>query len=247
VRRVLDYSDAVLEVVRSWWPVWSPQAALRSVRAVLVVPTVFALTYRGIGDPQMATFATFGGFATLVMASFSGSWRDKLVAHLTLAVAASVLIVIGTAVNATAWLAALVTVPVGFAVLFAGVAGPNAAAGVTAAMLAYVLPAASPGSMDMLGSRLAGWWLATVVGTAAVLLITAPAPAERLADRAAACARGLADRLDAALAGTASDADRDAALDAKHQLLSAFTATPYRSSGSCSPPPPPRCARCRRC
>ena len=39
--------------------------------------------------------------------------------------------------------AAIVTVPVTFAVFFAGITGPNAASGVTGALLAYVLPAAS--------------------------------------------------------------------------------------------------------
>lgn len=217
--------------VKSWIPVWSRPAALRTLRAVLVVPVLFALTYKVIGDAQMATFATFGGFATLVMASFAGSVRDKAIAHLGLGLAATVLIVIGTAVNGTAWIAALVTLPVAFAVLFAGLAGPNAAAGVTAAMLAYVLPAASPGSMHMIGSRLAGWWLATVAGTIVVLLLNTRPAADRVRVCAAACARALGEQLDAAVRGEPSADLRAASMAAKHELLSAFTATPYRPTG----------------
>ncbi|BCJ34071.1 FUSC family protein [Actinocatenispora thailandica] len=211
---------------------WSSAAAFRAVRAMVVVPGLFALTYEVIGDLQMATFAAFGGFATLVLASFSGTRRDRALAHGGLAVAGSALLVLGTAVNASPWVAAAVTLPVTFLVLFAGIAGPNAAAGGTAALLAYVLPAASPGTIDMLGSRLAGWWLASVVGAAAVLLLSPRPPGDRLRAAVAASAGALADRLDAALRGAGTDADRAAALAAKHELLAAFTATPYRPTGS---------------
>jgi uncharacterized membrane protein YccC len=222
------YARRVLRLLRG---LWSVPAGLRAVRAVLVVPGLFAVTYVVIGDGQMATFAAFGGFATLVMAGFVGNRRDKLVAHAGLAVAGSVLLVAGTAVNSSTVAATLVTVPVAFAVLFAGIGGPNAAAGGTAALLAYVLPAASPGSMDMLPSRLAGWWLAAVVGTAAVLLLSPRPPADRLRAAVAANAVALADYLDAALKGEPCEKHREAATGAKHELLTAFTATPYRPTG----------------
>ena len=73
-----------------WWRVtWSVPAAMRAVRATIVMPTLFALTYKVIGDLQMATFAAFGSFATLVLASFGGSRRDKASAHLQLALVGS--------------------------------------------------------------------------------------------------------------------------------------------------------------
>ena len=113
----------------AWWPAWSVPAALRALRAVLVIPTLFALCYEGFGNPQMALFAAFGGFANLVVASFGGSKRDKIVAHLGLAVTGSIGLIIGTAVVEVKWLAVLVTIPVAFGIFFAGVAGPNAASG----------------------------------------------------------------------------------------------------------------------
>ncbi|MGF6880547.1 putative membrane protein YccC [Nocardia sp. GAS34] len=179
---------------------WSMPAALRALRAALVVPGLFALTAKAIGNMDMATFAAFGGFATLVMASFGGSRRDKLLGHLGLAVVGSVLLAIGTVVHTIVWLAVVVTLVVGFAVLFAGVIGPNVAAGGTAALLAFVLPAASPGAIEAIPSRLAGWWLASIVGTAAVLLISPRPNSDGVRAAAATLARALADRLDAALA-----------------------------------------------
>jgi uncharacterized membrane protein YccC len=216
---------------REWLPVWSKPAALRAVRATLVVPGLFALTYEVIGNLQMATFAAFGGFATLVLATFGGTRRDKLIAHAGLAVTGSVLLIIGTAVNSNTALAASVTLVVAFAVLFAGVAGPNAASGGAAAMLAYVLPAASPGTNDMIPDRLAGWWLASVAGTIAVLVLSPPPPGDRLRSAAARLSAALGDQLTAALSGDVRPEHRAATIDAKHELMAAFTATPYRPTG----------------
>jgi hypothetical protein len=204
---------------------------MRAVRATIVVPGLFALTYQVVGNLQLATFTAFGGFATLVMASFGGRRRDKLVAHLGLAVASSVLIVIGTAVSSIPVLAALVTLPVVFAVLFAGIAGPNAASGSTAALLAYVLPATSSAAMNTVPDRLAGWWLASIVGTLAVLLFSPRLPGQQLRNACAASACALADQLDAALAGDMSTTYRAKSIEAKLGLLAAFTATPYRPTG----------------
>jgi uncharacterized membrane protein YccC len=212
-------------------PVWSTPAAYRALRATLVVPALFAITYKVIGNLQMATFAAFGGFATLVLASFGGTRRNKLIAHLTLGVVGSVLLVIGTAVASTTAVAALVTMPVVFCVLFAGIAGPNAASGGTAALLAYVLPAASPGTIGMIPSRLAGWWLATVVGTAAVLVLSPRSASDRVRTAAADCAKALADQLAVSLAGCATAGDTDRTIAAKRALVSTFGATPYRPTG----------------
>lgn len=218
-----------------WFPSWSKAAALRAIRAAIVIPTLFALCDQVIGNLQMATFAAFGGFATLVLAGFAGTRRDKLIAHSALALAGTVLIVIGTAVNASVALAVVVTLPVTFLVFFAGVAGPNAASGATAALLAYVLPAASPGALSMIPDRLAGWWLASIAGTAAVLALSPPAGASRLRGAAEAMCAALADGVDAALAGAAVEAAVAACLDAKHELLAAFTATPLRPTGLATP------------
>lgn len=179
----------------------------------------------------MSTFAAFGCFATLVLASFAGDRRERLVAHTGLAVTGSVLVVIGTAVSYSTVLAALVTLVVAFAVLFAGVTSANAASGATAALLGYVLPAASPGTIGMIPWRLAGWWLASVVGTAAVLIVYSPPPDSNLRRAAAQCARSLAAELDTALAGTLTQAHSTAAKEAKLALMKASIEAPYRPTG----------------
>src|SRR5690242_7961478 len=214
-----------------WLPVWSVPAAMRAVRTTLVMPTLFAITSQVVGNPQMATFAAFGSFATLLLVAFGGGWRDKLIAHAGLALAGSVLLTIGTLVSSSTLLAALVTVPVAFAVFFAGVIGPNVAAGAIAALLPYVLPAASPGTVSMIPDRLAGWLLASVVGTAAVLLLSPPSPGDKLKRSAANLASELVSELEAMLRGDARPEQLEACIAAKHELLSQFTSTPYRPTG----------------
>ncbi|HEY2506951.1 MAG TPA: FUSC family protein [Streptosporangiaceae bacterium] len=215
-----------------WWRVsWSVPAAMRAVRATIVIPSLFALTFKVIHDEQMVLFAVFGGFGALVLSSFGGSRADKALAHLGLAVAGSVTLIIGTLVSSSTWLAAVVTVPVAFAVYFSGSLGPNAAAGVTACLLAYVLPVASIGSAAMLGSRLAGWWLAAAASTAAVVLLSPPSPGDRLRSLTAASATALSAQLGGAVRGTATPSDREASVAAKQQLMDLFVAAPYRPIG----------------
>jgi uncharacterized membrane protein YccC len=192
---------------------------------------LFAITDELIGNLQMATFAAFGSFATLVLSSFGGTRRDKLRAHALLAVAGSALLTIGTAVNSSTLLAATITVPVTFAVFFSGVAGPNAASGVTGALLAYVLPAASPGTIDMIPDRLAGWWLASVAGTAAVLVLSPRPGTDALRRAMSRMAATLATETEQAVRGDIGEQHLAAAMAAKHELLGTFDATPYRPLG----------------
>jgi uncharacterized membrane protein YccC len=226
--------ESAQKVTRSrlaWRPAWSRPAVMRALRAVLVIPAVFALTYEGFGNLQMALFAAFGGFAHLIVASFGGSRRDKIVAHLGLAVTGSVALVIGTAVSGIEWLAVLVTIPVAFGIFFAGVAWPNAASGVNGALFGYLLPVATPGTVSMIPERLAGWWVASVAASVAVLLLSPPSPGDRLRAAAAGSARELAARLETSVSGTPGTADRDAFKKARNELTSVFASTPYRPTG----------------
>jgi len=217
-------------MAQPWWkPVWSVPAAIRAVRAAIVVPALFALTLKVIKDPQMALFATFGGFATLVIANFGGTRKDKLIAHTGLALAGCLALIIGTLVSGTTWLAAITTIPVTFAIFFAGVAGPNAVSGSTAAMFAYVLPVASAGGVATIPARLEGWLLASAVGTAAVLLVSPRTPGDRLRAAAAGLAGELASRVLAAANGDTTQPQMMRA--AKEKLQAAFTAAPYRPTG----------------
>jgi uncharacterized membrane protein YccC len=216
-------------------PIWSPAAALRAVRTTIVAAGLFALTDEVLGNPQVATFAAFGSFATLLLSSFGGTVRDRLRAHLGLALAGSALLTIGTLVSGSVLLATLVTLPITFIVFYAGVLGPNAASGGIGAMLAYVLPVASPGTVAMIPDRLAGWWLASVVGTAAAIAIAPRAGANPLRAALRSSVDAIADAIRAGLDGAPVQQPLERCTAAKQDLLGVFTATPYRPLGLAAP------------
>jgi uncharacterized membrane protein YccC len=211
--------------------VWSPDAALRAIRATIVVPSILAVTFLVIGNGQMALFAVFGSFASLVLSTFAGTRRDKAIAHLGLTIVGTISIVVGTAVSGITWLAVLVTVPFALAIFLAGVAGPNASSGVTAALLTYVLPVASPGGLSTLPSRLEGWWLASAVCAAAVLLVSRRPAGDALRAAASDCAATLASFLDAVAHGRGTAQERDQVKAARAKVMDRFVATPYRPTG----------------
>ncbi|MBV9207565.1 MAG: FUSC family protein, partial [Actinobacteria bacterium] len=218
-----------------WSLAWSTDAGLRGLRATLVIPALFAFADQVVGNLQMATFASFGAYATLVMSSFGGTRRDKALAHLGLALTGTALVVIGTLVSSSALLASLVAVPVTFVILFAGAIEPNAASGAMGALVPFVLSAVSAGTASMIPERLAGWWLASVAGTAAVLLLSPRPPADRLHAAGAALAGSLADELESALLGSADGGLRAVSLARNEALRAAFAATPYRPTGLAAP------------
>ena len=127
------------------------------------------------------------------------------------------------------------TVPVAFCVLFSGIVGPNAASGAVAALVAYVLPASSRAPFNVVPDRLAGWWLASVFGTLAVLVLAPRPPGDRLRASAAKLAAALADQLDGGLVRKCTKADSEAAMAAKHALMNAFDVSPYRPTGLAVP------------
>ncbi|MGO9156121.1 FUSC family protein [Mycobacterium sp.] len=215
------------------WVTWSTSAAIRAVRATIVVTGLFALTLEVIGDrqQQMCLFATFGALSTVVFTDFGGTRRDVFLAQLGLAGTAGLALTIGTVVNQNLWLATLVTIAVAFVIFFAGVIGPNAAGATSTALLAYVLAVASPGTAETIPHRLAGWWLASAVSTAAILLVPTKNPGDRLRASAAAAAAALGRQLRAAVRGAAAPAETATSLAATNALREAFAATPYRPTG----------------
>ena len=75
-------------------------------------------------------------------------------------------------------------------------------------MFAYVLPVVSVGGAADDSDRLEGWWMASVAGTIAVLLLSPPAPGNRLRAAAAELSGELANRVRAAADGQATSPRR---------------------------------------
>src|SRR5438309_3020112 len=216
-------------------------ALRRAGRAALIMPTMFALGDKVIGNPTVATFAAFGSFAMLLLVDFPGPIRERLIDQAALGLMCAVLICLGTLVSQTTWLAALAMALVAFAVLFAGVVSSVLAGATTSLLLAFILPVSLPATASSIPDRVAGWGLAALVSLPAIALLW-PAPA-RSPVRAAAigACRALAERLRADVTymsgggGEGAEKVHRAAItradDAIHALHEIFFATPYRPTG----------------
>ena len=170
-------------------------ALRRAARAAIVMPGMFALGDKVIGNAELATFAAFGSFATLVLVDFGGPTRDRLQAQAMLGLAGGVLVCVGTAASRNAWLAAVAMGLIGFAVLFAGVVSSVLAGATTSLLLAFILPVSLPGSVSSIPDRLAGWGMAAAASLVAIAVLW-PAPArDALRGPAVAACRALAARL----------------------------------------------------
>jgi uncharacterized membrane protein YccC len=225
---------------RQWLAQHDPDfAALRRAgRTAIVMPAMFAIGDRLIGNPVLATFAAFGSFAMLLLVDFGGPLRERLQAQATLALAGLVLVCLGTLASQNVWVAAAATAVVGFAVIFAGVVSSVLAGATTSLLLAFVLPVTLAGPPSSVPDRLAGWAMASAGALFAVGLLW-PAPTRSLLRSAAVSAcRTLAGRLRAEVAYTLSDRDEVFARDRDHAVAQAneavgalrkgFLATPYR-------------------
>ena len=220
-------------------------ALRRAARAAIIMPAMFALGDKVIGNPQVATFAAFGSFAMLLLVDFGGSMAERLQAQAALVVTGGVFVCLATLASQTAWLAAVAMAVVGFGVIFAGVVSSVLAGASTALLLAFILPVSLAAPASAVPDRLAGWGMAGGAALVATALLW-PAPArDRLRGAAAAACRALAARLSAGVAYLLSGMDGQFALDRDHAaaqadqavqaLRSAFLATPYRPTGLSTP------------
>src|ERR1700691_6078838 len=152
-------------------------AALRRAgRTAIVMPAMFALGDKVIGNAAVATFAAFGSFAMLLLVDFSGPMRERLQAQAALAVVGGVFVCAGTLASGAAWLAASAMAIAGFGVLFAGVVSSVLAGATTSLLLAFILPVSLTAPASAVPDRLAGWGMAGGVALVATAFLW-PAPA----------------------------------------------------------------------
>ena len=146
-------------------------ALRRAARAAILMPAMFAVGDKVVGNPTIATFAAFGSFAMVLLVDFRGPLRVRLQEQAALALVGGGFICLGTLASRTAWLAALAMALVGFAVLFAGVVSSVLAAAATALLLAFILPVSLAGPASSVPYRLAGWGMAAGAAMIAVAVL----------------------------------------------------------------------------
>ncbi len=227
-------------MLRDWLAEHDPaHAALRrAMRAAIVMPGLFALGDKALGEPVVATFMAFGSFAMLLLVDFPGPVGDRVRDQAALVLACGVLICLGTLASRSTTAAAIVMALVAFAVLFLGSVSSVLAGASTALLLAFILAVSLPAGASAIPDRLAGWGIAGGVSLFAIALLW-PAPVRNpVRGGATEACRALAARLRAEVAfanGEVSAEERNViavrAQEAVGQLQRAFFATPYRPSG----------------
>src|SRR2546429_6098857 len=82
-------------------------ALRRATRAAIIMPAMFALGDKVIGNPQLATFAAFGSFAMLLLVDFGGPMAERFQAQAALAVTGGGVVCPATPASPTLWVAAV--------------------------------------------------------------------------------------------------------------------------------------------
>ena len=176
-------------------------ALRRAARAAIVMPGLFALSVKVIGNPTVAAFAAFGSFAMLLLASFGGPLADRLrvagrvrarrcgpdrarnrgldrrLAGSRRRPPSSPSPCCSQASSAPCWPARR-----------------------SALLIAFILPTSLPGSISTVPDRLAGWGMAAGAALIAVDVLWPVPSREPLRAPAVAAVRALAARLRAHLA-----------------------------------------------
>ncbi len=217
-------------------------ALRRAGRTAVVLPAVVAIAVELIGTPDLALFAAFGGFATLLFVDFCGPMRERLSAQINLVIAGAVLICLGTLASQAVWAAVAATFVVAFVVLFAGVVSSVLASATTALLVGFILPVTLPGSVSSIPDRLAGWLLSGAASLIAIAVLW-PAPVREplrvsTAQACASLARRLRAEVDRVPGGCEPPQVRadvnvpaDEASTAVAALRASFFGTSYRPSG----------------
>ncbi len=204
----------------------------RSVRAAVIMPSVFALAHWLFSNPQVGLFGAFGSFALLLLVEFTGRPRTRLVSYGGLYLAGSCSIVLGTVVSTYKVAAVIAMLLVGFAVLYAGIVAPQAATASTAALLTFVLPVSVAQPASAVGPRMVGWTMAAAACTGACLLIWPPPWHDNLRRRLAEAVSAVASLADARARGV-SDPEASAAVTSQlARLREQFSGTPYPPTGA---------------
>lgn len=169
----------------------------RALRAVAVIAPLFVLSVAVLRQPQMTVFVVFGGFSLLVLADFGGPRRARAMAYVVGVAGGAALVAVGTLISPVPWLAALVTLLIGFSLQLSGTLGGYVTAAQTMLMFSFVLAVAVPAPPEAIGLRVAGWALAGAASTIAGVFLWPRFEVARLHREAAAASRALADLVDA--------------------------------------------------
>ena len=146
----------------------------RSVRAAIVVPSLFALALIVFKQPELAGFAVLGTFAHQVLVNYDTAGRVRFVQSAMLTALGAIILSLGTLASGSAWLAVSGAIAVGFLSEVPPLTSGRIAAIRRALLLAFMLAVAVPAPASYVFVYLAGWLIAGIIAQPALFLIWIP-------------------------------------------------------------------------
>lgn len=146
----------------------------RSVRAAIVVPSLFALALFVFKQPELAGFAVFGTFAHQVLVNYDAAGRARFVQSAMLTALGAIMLSLGTLASGSAWLAVSGAIAAGFLSEIPPLTSGRIAVIRQASLLAFMLAVAVPAPASSVFPYLAGWLIAGIIAQPALFLIWIP-------------------------------------------------------------------------
>jgi Fusaric acid resistance protein-like len=146
----------------------------RSLRATIVVTSLFALAFLVIQQPEAAGFAVFGTFAHQVLVNYDTARTARFAQSAMLTLLGSIMLSLGTLASTSVWLAVGGTVVVGFLSELPLLSGGHVGAIRRALLLSFMVAVAAPAPAFSVLPYLAGWLTAGIIAQPALLLIWVP-------------------------------------------------------------------------
>jgi Fusaric acid resistance protein-like len=215
------------------FPQW---AARRAIRAGILVPGTFAISYLLLDNPTAALFSAFGSVTMLLYVDFGGPIRPRVQSQAVLIASTLVLLCVGTVAAQNIWVGTAATLVVTFVILFSGIISSVLASAQTSLLISFLLPLTLPGSLDVLPDRLLGWLIAAAGSLIAITLIWRGPTNDPLRIAAIRSVVALGKRVEE-LAISADErssgggADMAAILPEVATLKRSFLGAPYRPAG----------------
>jgi hypothetical protein len=144
-------------------------ALARSLRVSVVLPSLIALAFFVIRQPEVAGFTIFGTFAHLVMVNYDPTWRVRSAECAMLTGLGAVGVGLGTLASANVWFAVSGAIVIGFLAEFSKVVAGRIAVIRTALLLAFMLAVAIPSPVPSVRPNLEGWLLSGIAAQLALL------------------------------------------------------------------------------
>jgi uncharacterized membrane protein YccC len=193
----LKAGGSVTDAIRRWLHQVDPGLSWLRLAVKLAIVGTLALIIGEFlgGNPQLEVFASFGVFALLLFANFSGDQRARLSAYIAVFVLGAVLIVLGTLAATVASIAVVSMAVVGFTVTFAGVLSAAAAGATRALLLTFILGVTVTGAVSDIPARLAGWGLAAALGITVAVFVYPPREHDAVRSASARACQALAAEL----------------------------------------------------